>query len=94
MNSVARVSRFCYFFTLHVQRERGKRSVLVSIYVYIGILYVFVDQKIFESYLVIDLPFQTFAVRHIYRLALPLLSPEMLSSLSKLRSFAHFVLFV
>ena len=44
-----------------------------------------------ESYMV-DSPFQTFAVgstsRRIYRLAsLPLLSPETLSSLSKLRIF-------
>ena len=72
-------------------------GVGVHICIYIGILYVYVclwTKTFLNRTLAIDLPFQTFAVRHIYRLALPLLSPEMLSSLSKLRSFAHFVLFV
>ena len=54
----------------------------------------------FNSTLAIDSPFQTLVVGlliKIYRLALPLLSPETLSSLSKLRIFlfnAHLALFV
>ena len=50
--------------------------------------------------LAIDSLFQTFAVRLLikfYRLALPLLSPEKFSSLSKLRNFlfnAHCALFL
>ena len=62
----------------------------------------FVDKKKFENCtLAIDSPFQTFAVGlfvdFFYRLALPLLSPETLSSLSKLRIFlfnVHLALFV
>ena len=60
---------------------------------------IFVDKKLNRT-LAIDSPFQTFAVGllvEFYRLALPLLSPEMLSSLSKLRIFllnAHLALFV
>ena len=50
-----------------------------------------VDKKI-ESYLAIDSPFSNIhgrTSRQIYRLALLLLSPEMLSSLSKLRIFLN-----
>ena len=60
----------------------------------------FVDQKKIESYFSDRLTFSNIhdrTSRRIYRLALPLLSPETLSSLSKLRIFlfnVHLALFV
>ena len=54
------------------------------------ILYMFVDKKKFESYLSGRLTFSNIRGRtscRIYRLALSLLSPETLSSLSKSRIF-------
>ena len=71
--------------------------VYTCIYVYI---YMFVGQKILNRTLAINSPFQTFAVGlliELYRLALPLLSPEMFSSSSKPRIFlhnAHLALFI
>ena len=58
------------------------------------------DQKIFESYFSDQLTFSNIRDRtfhQIYRLAVPLLSHEMLSSLSKSRIFlynGHLALFV
>ena len=60
----------------------------------------FVDKKKFESYFSDRLTFSNIhggTSRQIYRLALPLLSPETLSSASKSRIFlynAHLALFV
>ena len=60
----------------------------------------FVDEKIFESYFRDRLTFSNIRIRTsrlIYRLALPLRAPEMLSSLSKSRISifnAHLILFV
>ena len=70
-------------------------GVGVHIYMYI----IFVDKFFFESYFSDRLTFSNIrgrTSRRIYRLALPLLSPEKLSSLSKLRIFlfnAHLALF-
>ena len=61
---------------------------------YIGM---FVDQKKFESYFSDRLTFSNIhsgTSRQIYRLALPLVSPETLSSSSKSRIFLHHALFV
>ena len=69
----------------------------VHIYIYI---YMFEDEKIFESYFSNRLTFLNIRSRtshRIYRLALPLRAPETLSSLSKSRIFifnAHLTLFV
>ena len=55
-----------------------------------------VDQKNFKSYFRDQLTFSKIrgkTSRQIYRLALPLLSPETLSSLSKLRIFLYNVRF-
>ena len=73
--------------TPHVQRKRDKViGVGVNIIIY-NTLRLWTKKK-FNCTSVIDLPFQIFAVsRPIYRLALPLLSPDTLSSLSKLRVF-------
>ena len=70
-------------------------SVVVSIYIYM-----FVDEKIFESYFRDRLTFSNIrsrTSRGIYRLALPLRAPETLSSLSKSRISivnVHLTLFV
>ena len=72
--------------------SRVKRSVLVLLYI--------CGQKKIELYLSDRLAFSNISSRtshRIYRLALPLHSPEMLSSLSKLRIFlfnVHPALFV
>ena len=61
-------------------------------YIHIIIIYMFVDKKKFESYFSDRLTFSNIrgrTSRRIYRLDLPLLSPETLSSLSKLRIFLH-----
>ena len=55
-------------------------GVGVHIYTCIGM---FVDKKEFESYFSDQLTFVNIRSRRIYRLALPLLSPESLSSSSK-----------
>ena len=72
--------------------EQGKViGVGVHIYVYVD------TKKIFESYFSDQLTFSNirgWTSRQIYRLALPLLSPEMLSSLRKFLFNAHFALFV
>ena len=65
--------------TLHVQRERGK---VTGVGVHICIC-VCGPKKYFESYFSDRLTFST--SRQIYRLALPLQAPEMLSSSSKSR---------
>ena len=55
----------------------------------------FVDKKKFESYFSDRLTFSNISgrtSRRIYRLALPLFSPEMLSSSSKSRIFLYFSL--
>ena len=61
-------------------------------------MYMFVDPKKIESYFSDRLTFSNIRVgTSLYRLALPLLSIEMLSSMSKLRIFlfnAHLALFV
>ena len=61
-------------------------------------IYMFVEEKIFESYLRDRLTFSNIRSRtSSYRLALPLRAPEMLSSLSKSRISifnAHLTLFV
>ena len=63
-------------------------------------IYMFVDEKIFESYFRDRLTFSNIrsrTSRRIYRLALPLRAPETLSSLSKSRISifnAHLTLFV
>ena len=78
--------------TLHAQRERGK---------VIGCgVHMFVNEKIFESYFRDRLTFSNIRSRtslRIYRLALPLRTPETLTSLSKSRIsvfYAHLTLFV
>ena len=74
-------------------------GVGVHIYVYICVC-VFVDKNFFNSYNSDRLTFSNVRCRtsrRIYRLALPLLSPETLSLLSKLRIFlfnVHLALFV
>ena len=84
------------FFTLHAQRERGK-VIGRGVHIYI---YMFVDEKIFESYFRDRFTFSNIrsrTSRRIYRLALPLRAPEALSSLSKSRISifnAHLTLFV
>ena len=83
----------CSFVTPHAQRERGK-------VIGCGVHIMFVDEKIFESYFRDRLTFSNIrsrTSRRIYRLALPLRAPEMLSSLSKSRISifnAHLTLFV
>ena len=68
--------------------------IVVGVHIYVY------GRKKWNRTLAIDSPFQTFAVGllvEFIRLALPLLSPEMLSSFSKLRIFlfnAHLALFV
>ena len=63
-------------------------------------IYMFVDEKIFESYFRDRLTFSNIRSRtshQIYRLALPMRAPETLSSLSKSRVSmfnAHLTLFV
>ena len=67
----------------------------VNIYVYIYIC--LWSKKYLNRTLAIDSPFQSRISRRIYRLALPLRAPEMLSSLSKSRISifnAHLTLFV
>ena len=83
-------------FTPHAQRERGK-VIGCGVHIYI---YMFVDEKIFESYFRDRLTFSNIrskTSRQIYRLALPLRAPETLSSLSKSRISifnVHITLFV
>ena len=73
---------FCGYrlITPHAQRERGKM---------IGCgVHMFVNEKIFDSYFRDRLTFSNIrsrTSRRIYRLALPLRTPETLSSLSKSR---------
>ena len=65
-------------FTPHAQHEWGK-VIGVGVHIYI---YMFVDEKIFESYFSDRLTFSNIrsrTSRRIYRLALPLRAPEMLS---------------
>ena len=58
-------------------------------------VYMFVGKKvILNRTLAIDSRFQTFAVGLVYRLVLPLLSPEMLSSSIKSLIFLYNTLFV
>ena len=80
--------------------EQGKViGIGVHIYIYVYICLYVCGQKI-ESYFIDRLTFSNIRGRtshRIYRLALPLLSPEMLSSLSKLRIFlfnVHLALFL
>ena len=86
-----------YVVTLHAHARAGVMwSGLVSIYVYICLW----TKKIFESYFSDRLTFSNIRSRTscwIYRLALPLRTPETLSSLSKSRVSifnAHLTLFV
>ena len=65
-----------------MQRERGK-VIGAGVHIFV---YMFVDEKIFESYFSDRLTFSNIrsrTSRQIYRLALLLRAPEMLSSLSK-----------
>ena len=84
------------FITPHAQRERGK-VIGCGVHIYILCLW---TKKIFESYFRDRLTFSNIrsrTSRPIYRLALPLRAPEMLSSLSKSRISifnAHLTLFV
>ena len=90
-----------YVITPHAQRERGKIigvGVHIHVYVYI-IICICGQKKNLNRTLAID--YLNICSRTIYRLALPLLSPETLSSLrnslSKLRIFlfnADLALFV
>ena len=79
-----------------MQRKRGK-VISCGVHIYI---YMFVDEKIFESYFRDRLTFsnsRSRTSRRIYRLALPLRAPETLSSLSisRISIFnAHLTLFV
>ena len=71
---------FMNFFTLHVQHERGK-AIGVGVHIY---------KNVIESYFSDQLTFSNIRGRiscRIYGLALPLLSPEMLSSSTKSRIF-------
>ena len=84
--------------TPHAQRERGK---VIGCGVHIYNIYICLwTKKIFESYFRDRLTFSNIrsrTSRRIYRLALPLCTPEMLSSLSKSRISifnAHLTLFV
>ena len=78
-----------------MQRERGK-VIGCGVHIYICLW----TKKIFESYFRDRLTFSNVrsrTSRRIYRLALPLCTPEMLSSLSKSRISvfnAHLTLFV
>ena len=82
-------------FTPHAQRERGK-VIGRGVHIYICLW----TKKIFESYFRDRFTFSNIrsrTSRRIYRLALPLRTPEMLSSLSKSRISifnAHLTLFV
>ena len=84
-------------FTPYAQRERGK---VTGCGVHILYIYVCGRKKKFESYFRDRLTFlniRSRTSRRIYRLALPLRAPEMLSSLSKSRISifnAHLTLFV
>ena len=84
-------------FTLHAQRERGK---VIGCGVHIYIFICLWTKKIFESYFRDRLTFsniRSMTSRRIYRLALPLRTPETLSLLSKssISIFnAHLTLFV
>ena len=75
----------------------ARKDVGVHIYIYV---YMFCGQKKIESHFSDRLTSSNICgttSRRIYRLAVPLLSPEMLSSLSKLRFFlfnAHLALFL
>ena len=86
--------------TPHAQCEQGKViGVGVHIVIYVGIYVLWTTKKI-ESYFCDQLTVSNLrgrTSRQIYRLTLPLLSPEMLSSSSKSRIFlysAHLALFV
>ena len=64
-----------------------RASIYIYIYINVDIICLWIKKNL-NGTLAIDPLFQTFAVglsHRIYRLALPLLSPEMLSSSSKLR---------
>ena len=73
----------CLVFTPHAQRERGKvidRDVHIYIYICLW------SKKKFELYFRDRLTFSNVdSSRRVYRLALLLCAPEMLSSLSKSR---------
>ena len=75
----------------------GGKVIGAGVHIYV---YMFVDEKIFESYFSDQLTFSNIrsrTSRRIYKLALPLPAPEMLSSLSKSRISifnAHLTLFV
>ena len=84
-----------FIITPHTQRERGY-VIWSGVHIYICLW----SKKIFESYFRNRLTFSNIRSRtspRIYRLALPLRAPKMLSSLSKSRFSifnAHFTLFV
>ena len=70
--------------------SRGVRNSEVLLYIYIGRYICLWTKNHFESYFRDRLTFSSIrgkTSRRIYRLALPLLSPEMLSLLTKLRVF-------
>ena len=81
-------------FTPHAQREQGQgEGIGVGVHIYVGM---FVDQKQCSDRLTFS-NIRGRTSRGIYRLALPLLSPETLSSWSNLRIFlfnAYLALFV
>ena len=82
-----------------VTRTRSASGKVIGHGVHIYV-YMFVDEKIFESYFRDRFTFSNIrsrTSRRIYRLALPLRAPETLSSLSKSRISifnAHLILFV
>ena len=81
---------------MHTSEQGKVTGVGVHMYIYIYV-YMFVDQNKFESYFSDRLTFSNIRDRTSRRLALPLLSPETLSLLSKLRIFlfnVHLTLFL
>ena len=72
-----------HFITLHIYARAGGNVIGAGVH-----LYVYDPKKNLNDTLAVDSPFQTLAVdisSNIYRLALPLCTPETLSSLSKSR---------
>ena len=95
-----KLTSLIYFITPHAQLDRGKVIDHGVHILYIYIILCLWTKKIFESYFRDRLTFSNIrnrTSRRIYRLALPLRSPETLSSLSKSRISifnAHLTLFV
>ena len=71
----------------HAQREQS-RVISVGHHIYCMFIYIFVDQLYFNDRLTFS-NVRSMTSHQIYRLALPLLSPEMLSSSSKSRTLLY-----